>query len=182
MVFFSREYPCDHYTSVINVTLLMTGCPRIDVHTTAVQLLQVLDKRFFGNVGPLQTECEKGKIFFVIIIKYFHSIFFASSLSHKDIHHVFRFNHDSLICKSMMNINHISVNPASIETNNWNESVYLNTIWLYLSHFCRVSDFLSGFMPMSIIVGMLISMIKAKCYTSRKFSVKVVKITEGFLW
>lgn len=75
MVFFSREYPCDHYTSVINVTLLMTGCPRIDVHTTAVQLLQVLDKRFFGNVGPLQTECEKGKIFFVIIIKYFHSIF-----------------------------------------------------------------------------------------------------------
>lgn len=39
----------------------MTGCPRIDVHTTAVQLLQVLDKRFFGNVGPLQTECEKGK-------------------------------------------------------------------------------------------------------------------------
>lgn len=56
-----REYPCDHYTSVINVTLLMTGCPRIDVHTTAVQLLQVLDKRFFGNVVPLQIECEKGK-------------------------------------------------------------------------------------------------------------------------
>lgn len=65
---FSREYPCDHYTSVINVTLLMTGCPRIDVHTTAVQLLQVLDKRFFGNVGPLQTECEKGKFFFVLLL------------------------------------------------------------------------------------------------------------------
>lgn len=60
-----REYPCDHYTSVINVTLLMTGCPRIDVHTTAVQLLQVLDKRFFGNVGPLQTECEKGKYMYI---------------------------------------------------------------------------------------------------------------------
>lgn len=55
-----REYPCDHYTSVINVTLLMTGCPRVDVHTTAVQLLQVLDKRFFGNVGPLQSEADKG--------------------------------------------------------------------------------------------------------------------------
>lgn len=40
----------------------MTGCPRIDVYTTAVQLLQVLDKRFFGNVGPLQNECDKGKL------------------------------------------------------------------------------------------------------------------------
>ncbi|XP_055323770.1 protein furry isoform X11 [Sitodiplosis mosellana] len=58
-VFSAREYPCDHYTSVINVTVLMTGCPRVDVHTIAVQLLQVLDKRFFGNVGPLQTEGEK---------------------------------------------------------------------------------------------------------------------------
>ncbi|XP_031631503.1 protein furry isoform X3 [Contarinia nasturtii] len=58
-VFSAREYPCDHYTSVINITLLMTGCPRVDVHTTAVQLLQVLDKRFFGNVGPLQSEGEK---------------------------------------------------------------------------------------------------------------------------
>lgn len=60
MFLFCREYPCDHYTSVINVTLLMTGCPRVDVHTTAVQLLQVLDKRFFGNVGPLQSEADKG--------------------------------------------------------------------------------------------------------------------------
>lgn len=39
----------------------MTGCPRVDVHAVAMQLLQVLDKRFFGNVGPLQTESEKGK-------------------------------------------------------------------------------------------------------------------------
>lgn len=39
----------------------MTGCPRVDVHSTAVQLLQVLDKRFFGNVGPLRTEGEKGR-------------------------------------------------------------------------------------------------------------------------
>uniref|UniRef100_A0A1B0EV26 Cell morphogenesis protein N-terminal domain-containing protein n=1 Tax=Lutzomyia longipalpis TaxID=7200 RepID=A0A1B0EV26_LUTLO len=48
-IFSAREYPCDHYTSVINVTLLMTGCPRIAVHSTAIQLLQVLDKRFFGT-------------------------------------------------------------------------------------------------------------------------------------
>lgn len=61
LFFFYREYPCDHYTSVINVTLLMTGCPRVDVHSIAVQLLQVLDKRFFGNVGPLQSEGERGE-------------------------------------------------------------------------------------------------------------------------
>lgn len=58
-----REYPCDHYTSVINVTLLMTGCPRVEVHSTALQLLQLLDKRFFGTIGPLQTESEKGMLF-----------------------------------------------------------------------------------------------------------------------
>ncbi|XP_037037722.1 protein furry isoform X7 [Bradysia coprophila] len=58
-IFSAREYPCDHYTSVINVTLLMTGCPRVGVHSTAIQLLQVLDKRFFGTVGPLHAEGEK---------------------------------------------------------------------------------------------------------------------------
>lgn len=55
-----REYPCDHYTSVITVTLLMTGCPRVEVHSTALLLLQILDKRFFGSVGPLHAENEKG--------------------------------------------------------------------------------------------------------------------------
>lgn len=69
-----REYPCDHYTSVINVTVLMTGCPRVDVHTIAVQLLQVLDKRFFGNVGPLQTEGEKGKTPFFVAVFFFLSM------------------------------------------------------------------------------------------------------------
>ncbi|EDS42986.1 conserved hypothetical protein [Culex quinquefasciatus] len=59
VIFSAREYPCDHYTSVINVTLLMTGCPRVEVHSTALQLLQILDKRFFGNVGPLQTEADR---------------------------------------------------------------------------------------------------------------------------
>lgn len=58
---FCREYPCDHYTSVITVTLLMTGCPRVEVHATALQLLQILDKRFFGSsVGNLHSDNEKG--------------------------------------------------------------------------------------------------------------------------
>lgn len=55
-IFSAREYPCDHYTAIINVTLMNTGCPRTHVHETALQLLQVLDKRFFGSVGPLPTE------------------------------------------------------------------------------------------------------------------------------
>lgn len=39
----------------------MTGCPRTEVHSTAIQLLQVLDKRFFGTVGPLQGEIDRGE-------------------------------------------------------------------------------------------------------------------------
>ena len=48
-----REYPCDHYTAIINVTLMNTGCPRTVMHETALQLLQILDHRFFGSVSPL---------------------------------------------------------------------------------------------------------------------------------
>ncbi|CAD7002946.1 unnamed protein product [Ceratitis capitata] len=59
-IFSAREYPCDHYTSVITVTLLMTGCPRVEVHSTALQLLQILDKRFFGSVASLHSDNEKG--------------------------------------------------------------------------------------------------------------------------
>ena len=50
-----REYPCDHYTAIINVTLMNTGCPRTNIHETALQLLQILDKRFFGSVSPLDS-------------------------------------------------------------------------------------------------------------------------------
>lgn len=53
-----REYPCDSYVAVINVTLMATGCPRPEVHEAALQLLQVLDKRFFGAVLPLATDGE----------------------------------------------------------------------------------------------------------------------------
>ena len=42
----------------------MTGCPRVEVHSTALQLLQLLDKRFFGTVGPLPVEGEKGMFLF----------------------------------------------------------------------------------------------------------------------
>lgn len=56
----NREYPCDHYTSVINVTLLMTGCPRITIQSTAIQLLLLLDKRFFGTVRSLHPDGERG--------------------------------------------------------------------------------------------------------------------------
>ncbi|XP_034942121.1 protein furry isoform X2 [Chelonus insularis] len=54
-IFSAREYPCDHYTSVINVSLMNTGCPRAPVQDAALQLLQLLDQRFFGNVRPLPT-------------------------------------------------------------------------------------------------------------------------------
>ncbi|XP_038216903.1 protein furry isoform X4 [Zerene cesonia] len=63
-IFSAREYPCDHYTAIINVTLMCTGCPRAPVHESALQLLQLLDKRFFGAVGPLPTDddaSEKGR-------------------------------------------------------------------------------------------------------------------------
>ncbi|XP_050682985.1 protein furry [Leptidea sinapis] len=59
-IFSAREYPCDHYTAIINVTLMCTGCPRAPVHESALQLLQLLDKRFFGTVGPLHSEEENG--------------------------------------------------------------------------------------------------------------------------
>ncbi|XP_022832694.1 protein furry isoform X5 [Spodoptera litura] len=55
-LFSAREYPCDHYTAIINVTLMCTGCPRAPVHESALQLLQLLDKRFFGTVGPLPAD------------------------------------------------------------------------------------------------------------------------------
>lgn len=46
-----------------------TGCPRAPVHDAALQLLQLLDQRFFGNVGPLPaTELEAGKLIIYIFV------------------------------------------------------------------------------------------------------------------
>jgi hypothetical protein len=60
-IFSTREYPCDHYTAIINVTLMNCGSPRIAIHETALQLLQILDNRFFGTVLPLVgNECDEG--------------------------------------------------------------------------------------------------------------------------
>lgn len=52
-VFSVREYPCDHYMSIINVTLLSAGCPRADIAQVALQLLHVLDHRFFRSKSTL---------------------------------------------------------------------------------------------------------------------------------
>ncbi|RWS20146.1 protein furry-like protein, partial [Leptotrombidium deliense] len=48
-IFSLREYPCDHYIAIINVTLMNVGCPREDTRRLALQLLQILDHRFFGS-------------------------------------------------------------------------------------------------------------------------------------
>ena len=57
-IFGTREYNCDHYTAIINVTLMNCGCPRLLIHETALQLLQILDNRFFGTVLPLDADSE----------------------------------------------------------------------------------------------------------------------------
>ncbi|OQR78358.1 protein furry-like [Tropilaelaps mercedesae] len=48
-VFSSRDYPCDHYMSIINVALLNAGSPRAHNQEIALQLLHVLDNRFFRS-------------------------------------------------------------------------------------------------------------------------------------
>lgn len=70
---------------------MSTGCPRAPVHDAALQLLQLLDQRFFGNVGPLPaTEPEISKFIkfacsfqssnekitlYIILIYYFNNVF-----------------------------------------------------------------------------------------------------------
>ncbi|XP_067137576.1 protein furry [Centruroides vittatus] len=68
-IFSIREYPCDHYMAIINVTLLNTGCPRANIQETALQLLQVLDHRFFGNVASLQIDSEGDQGSMVVLRK-----------------------------------------------------------------------------------------------------------------
>ena len=40
------------------------------MHETALQLLQVLDKRFFGAVGPLPAEGDAGKSMISVAYKW----------------------------------------------------------------------------------------------------------------
>ncbi|CAG0895239.1 unnamed protein product, partial [Darwinula stevensoni] len=51
-IFSNREYPCDHYTAIITLTLLNTGNPRVEISECAFHLLLLLDKRFFGAPNP----------------------------------------------------------------------------------------------------------------------------------
>lgn len=46
LLFCDREYPCDH-VAMLNLALLNVGSPRTQTHETAVQLLHLLDTRFF---------------------------------------------------------------------------------------------------------------------------------------
>ncbi|KOB68311.1 putative Heat containing protein [Operophtera brumata] len=39
---------------------MCAGCARAPVHESALQLLQLLDKRFFGAVGPLPAADDEG--------------------------------------------------------------------------------------------------------------------------
>ncbi|XP_059157209.1 protein furry homolog isoform X2 [Physella acuta] len=45
-VFQTREYPCDH-VAMLNLAVLNVGSPRMSTHETAIQLLHLLDLRFF---------------------------------------------------------------------------------------------------------------------------------------
>jgi hypothetical protein len=53
-LFSAREYPCDRYVAIINSALLYSGSPKCILQQTAFRLLQVLDRRFFGGLPPLQ--------------------------------------------------------------------------------------------------------------------------------
>lgn len=53
-VFLTREYPCDH-VSMLNLAVINVGNPRLRIHETALQLLQLLDTRFFQE-DPVFTD------------------------------------------------------------------------------------------------------------------------------
>lgn len=98
----NREYPCDHYTSIINVTLMNTGCPRAPVHDEALQLLQLLDQRFFGNVGPLPaTEPETGT--YIFLHPFFNNIFHSLSFSTSSLNSLENICNSWLFCHDLVN-------------------------------------------------------------------------------
>ena len=49
-----REYPCDH-VAMLNLAVLNVGNPRVSTHETALQLLHLLDTRFFQE-EPIFTD------------------------------------------------------------------------------------------------------------------------------
>ncbi|GAB1603756.1 protein furry-like isoform X6 [Argonauta hians] len=56
-VFKTREYPCDH-VSMLNLAVMHVGCPRIKTHETALELLQLLDTRFFQDAPVFVESCD----------------------------------------------------------------------------------------------------------------------------
>ncbi|UXI15497.1 Heterogeneous nuclear ribonucleoprotein K [Sarcoptes scabiei] len=46
-IFSIREYPCDRYIAIIIVTMINIACSRVKIQHLALQLLQILDNRFF---------------------------------------------------------------------------------------------------------------------------------------
>lgn len=62
-----------------------TGCPRPAVRDTALQLLQLLDKRFFGAVGPL-AEGDLGKfVSFSVVNNFVQICWFTVCISVVDV-------------------------------------------------------------------------------------------------
>ena len=58
LIFCFREYPCDH-VAMLNLAILNVGNPRIQTHETAVQLLHLLDRRFFQEPCVLSDNLEE---------------------------------------------------------------------------------------------------------------------------
>ncbi|KAK6976868.1 protein furry, partial [Biomphalaria glabrata] len=59
-VFQTREYPCDH-VAMLNLAVLNVGSPRMSTHETAIQLLHLLDLRFF-QVAPVFRDASEESI------------------------------------------------------------------------------------------------------------------------
>ncbi|CAH1777850.1 unnamed protein product [Owenia fusiformis] len=84
-VFNNREYPCDH-VAMLNVTLLNCGCARTSIHKTAVELLQLLDKRFFldelvivdSSQGPDVKPDDKRQCKMALCASYSHTQLYLS--------------------------------------------------------------------------------------------------------
>ncbi|KAK3798079.1 hypothetical protein RRG08_034635 [Elysia crispata] len=57
-VFQTREYPCDH-VAMLNLAVLNVGSPRMSTHETAIQLLHLLDLRFFQEAPVFRETSEE---------------------------------------------------------------------------------------------------------------------------
>ncbi|BFZ15206.1 hypothetical protein BsWGS_18245 [Bradybaena similaris] len=57
-VFQTREYPCDH-VAMLNLAVLNVGSPRMSTHETAIQLLHLLDLRFFQEAPVFRESSDE---------------------------------------------------------------------------------------------------------------------------